>query len=267
MKRMKNKIKILLILLAVLIMPACEKTITLKLKGVEPRVVIDATLTNTEGEGACLVSMHKTIDYFAENTFVPIENAMILLSDNKGNTEMLYEYEPGKYSSTVMSGEPGTTYTLEVTAEGKSYSAVSIMRPHVEIDSLTYRYNDILWGPYDDEGYLLDCHISDANEDNYIALFVKKNGKRCDEIYFLNGLFGFQIEDVFQLEDEAEVELRNLTEEMYHYYSTINKISGADGNPLSGGGTPINPVSNISNGALGCFAVYPISVKNITIME
>lgn len=263
---MKTSNIILWLSIILLAFSSCEKTITMSLDGVKSELVIDATLTNQEGAGACKVSLHKTIDYFKTNSFVPVENATIMLSDEDGNTELLYEESSGIYISSVLYGVPGREYTLKVTVDGNVYSATSHMKRAIEIDSLTYRYNDILFGPYEDEGYLIDCHYDADGNDDFIALFVKKNGKQSDEIYFSNGLFDFQIEDVFQIDDHAEVELRNFTEDMYHYFETVNKISGADGNPLAGG-TPINPISNFSNGALGCFAVYPVSVVEVVIEE
>ena len=265
---MKNISKtVVFSLFAMAILASCEKEINLSLNSSEPQIVIEASVTNISGEGACKVTISKTVDYFNPSAHIAVRGAEVIVSDNLGNSETLTEIEDGKYISYTVEGVQGRTYSLNIIAEGKTYTAISEMQALIKIDSITSKFNDILFGPYEDEGYLITCHYSSDNPDSFVSLFTKKNNKRGDEIYLVNGLFGFQIEDVFQIGDKAIVELRHINEDVYHYYSTINKISGADKNPFNSGAIPTNPVSNISNGALGCFAVYPTSVKSITITD
>jgi hypothetical protein len=161
---------------------------------------------------------------------------------------------------------PGRTYYLNVETGGKIYTATSMMKSFLRIDSISKIYNNEPYGAYHEAGYIITCHCSDATVDNFVAIFAKKNGRLSEEIYFLNGIFDSDIEEVYQEGDTAEVELCNLNEDIYHYYTIVNQISGADGNFFNMGKIPCNPVTNLSNGALGYFGVYPVD-KSIMIIE
>lgn len=259
---------IFLLLSLVLVLASCEKEINIQLQGVSPQLVIDATFNDRQVEGACKVCLQRTVDYFTPEQPNLIGGAEIHLSDDLGNSEMLIEDSTGHYSSRVLFGSAGRTYTLEVTVDGGFYAATAIMGQGIVIDSVISHYNDILWGPYEDEGYLLNCYYTLENPYNeHVAIFVKKNGKSSEEIYFSQGIFGFQVEDVFQLNDEAIIEVRNLDTKAYQYYFKVNQLSGADGNFLAAGGTPANPSGNFSNGALGFFAVYSVSIDTLVVYE
>lgn len=260
-------IKKLIFIVLVLSFISCEKEIKLKLDGSEPKIVIEAKVTNKEGIGACEVIIKKSSDYFSYTTGEPITAATVIISDDSGNSEVLVELKDGVYSSISMVGVPGREYTMDVRIGNETYSATSTMQPIIPIESITQKFNDILFGGIDEEGYLITCNYNDPTNNSFLAFFVKKNGTLADELYFSNGLFGVMIEDVYQAGDIAEVELRNLNEDVYHYYFTINGLAAEGGNPLESGKTPANPVSNISNGALGCFAVYSTSSAILTITE
>jgi hypothetical protein len=246
---------------------SCEKEITINLDGVESQIVIEAKVINKTGEEACSVLITKTTDYFSSTDPVYVEGAEVEISDSEGNSEKLTEVSDGQFVSKTLEGVPGREYYLTVKAEGQTYTAQSIMRPLVKIDSLTSRYNDIMSGAFDEEGYIVKCHYADSDDDSFIVLFSSKNGVPSEELFFSNGLFGSDIEEIYQIGDTAMVELRNVTEDIYHYYSTVNQISGSDDNPLNAGRVPTNPIGNISNNTLGYFGVFPISVESIIIKE
>jgi hypothetical protein len=65
-----------------------------------------------------------------------------------------------------------------------------------------------------------------------------------------------------QAGDTCKLELISLDQQAYQYYSTLNDILHI--NPIFGG-TPANPLNNISNGAQGDFAAWAISYKGIII--
>ena len=68
----------------------------------------------------------------------------------------------------------------------------------------------------------------------------------------------------FQINDTVTVELLSLNKDTYDYYNTLIEGSSGPGGIMSGS-TPANPVSNISNGAMGYFGVYTNSSKTIII--
>ncbi len=60
------------------------------------------------------------------------------------------------------------------------------------------------------------------------------------------------------------MELRSIDKVVYDYYSTLANIVGR-GAPGGQAAAPENPVSNVSNKAMGYFAAYSISRKGIVI--
>jgi len=69
---------------------------------------------------------------------------------------------------------------------------------------------------------------------------------------------------LFNARDTVEVELRSFDENVYLFYQTLNSILSSSAFSSS---APSNPISNFSNGALGCFDVYGSSVKSIILPE
>ena len=68
----------------------------------------------------------------------------------------------------------------------------------------------------------------------------------------------------FQINDTVTVELLSLNKDTYDYYNTLIAGSSGPGGMMSSS-TPANPVSNISNSAMGYFGVYSINSKTIIV--
>ena len=127
-------------LLTVMISSCSEEVITVDLKGVESKIVIEGILAD-QGE-PCTVKISQSGDFYIPSVFPPVTGATVTLRDSEGNMETLAEGEPGLYSGTSLRGVEGRTYTLTVEAGEKTYEAVSTLMKAVEIDSLTYYFED-----------------------------------------------------------------------------------------------------------------------------
>ena len=140
-----NKSPRLFKMLACALLPAIftscsEEVITIDLKDAEPKIVIEGTLTDRSEP--CTVKISKTGDFYKPSTFPPVTGATVTLLDSESNLETLAENEAGLYRGNSLTGVEGRTYTLTVEAEGKTFDAVSTLMKAVEIDSLTYYFED-----------------------------------------------------------------------------------------------------------------------------
>jgi len=218
-----------------------------------------------------MVKISKTGDYFKPSTFPAVSGAIVKITDNAGNSETLKETEAGIYISTLLQGIPGRTYTLNVLAEGKNYTATSTMPYSIHIDSLSYEFHSTGSGPHKKDGYKLHCYFTDrAGIDNYCRLKVYKNKKLLEGFFLYRDKFtdGNSIDfsefkdGVFDLNDTLRVELLSMNKATFDYFATLATVSGSGNKgPTS---TPANPNTNLNNGALGYFGAF--AVRNNTII-
>ena len=65
-------------------------------------------------------------------------------------------------------------------------------------------------------------------------------------------------------ETEFRIELLSLDKQTYEYYRTLQDLLFS--NPIFGS-TPANPENNLSNGALGYFGAYAVSLRTLIITD
>ena len=261
-------------LLPVILSSCSQDVIMIDLKDVEPKIVIEGTL---DGQGEpCTVKISKSGDFYKPSEFPPVNGATVTLLDSEGNLETLAENEAGLYLGNSLLGVEGRTYTLIVEAGGKTYEAVSTLMKAVEIDSLTYYFEDdpdIYNEDYEDmeEGYIFACHFTYHEiEGNYYRIKLTHNGELLQDIFLVPDWYedGESIEYefgnyLFEKNDTMKVELLSIDKRVYAYFSTLSAVllSGDTGHVISS--IPDNPVSNVSNGALGYFAAYSVRSQTV----
>jgi hypothetical protein len=131
---MTNKLWIIILLLSFI---SCEEVIDIDLEESEPRIVIDANITDSS---PCFIMLTESQGFNNNKPYRRISGAAIELSDDRGNKETVKETkEKGIYMS-LMTGRTGRTYTLNVSAGGQKYEAKAAIPEAVPIDSL-YIYN------------------------------------------------------------------------------------------------------------------------------
>ncbi|MCF6185436.1 MAG: DUF4249 domain-containing protein [Bacteroidales bacterium] len=253
--------KILLFLLSVFLMNSCEDVIDVKLNNIEPQIVIEATLYNQLQPATVIIT--KTTNFFDTLTLNTVSGAEVLISDNKGNNVTVEETDSAGIYQANYFGKTGTTYTLTVKTEGKIYTAQAEMKPPIKIDSLTskFRTNPL---PFQQEGYEITCYINDSiNYNEYAKLDIYKNQRRSHEIYLFEDTYtdGNQYEykfynETFQVGDTAVALVLSCDKDVYEYLYTYAEITS---DTFRDSGTPYNPTSNISNGALGYFGVFSLT--------
>ncbi len=256
-----NKLFFILIITFIAGLSSCEDVIDIKLNNTEPRIVIEAKLYDQLQPATILIT--KTSDFFDTLTYNTVSGAEVTISDSNGNTFNIPETDSAGLYQTNLFGETGETYTLTVKAEGKTYTATAEMKPPLKIDSLVakYRTNPL---PYQDDGYDIICYLNDSADFNeYAKLDIYKNQRRSYEIYLFEDTYtdGTNFEykfynETFQINDTAAVLILGCDRSVYEYLYTYAEIVSEN---FHDSGTPYNPVSNISNNALGYFGVFSVS--------
>ena len=139
-----------LFLLCTLFLASCEDVINVETDLAPQLLVVDGWI-NDQAEPQ-VIKLTLTQPYF-ENTFATsVTGATVTVSSSTGDVFDFTDKNDGLYTWTPENGEtlgaPGTTYTLTIEREGKTYSAVSVMNPVPAIDSISQEFRvDDLSGP------------------------------------------------------------------------------------------------------------------------
>ncbi|MDR3666467.1 MAG: DUF4249 domain-containing protein [Ignavibacteriaceae bacterium] len=270
-----NKRILNLILLSITVISFnCQKVVSIDLNAANPKLVIDANITDQSGPYNIILS--KSGDYFEPIlTFPPVSNAKVIVSDDLGRIDTFKESSvAGIYKSSTLIGQSKRTYFLNVTAEGNSYSAVSYMPEKVKIDSLFYIKR--LGSRFDEAGYDIYVMFKDPPElGNYYRLNVHAgylvpsdsvDGRRY-RLYSDKLTNGNEMEERIRAGrlvvtgDTITVDLLSIDKATYDYFNTLRDILTSEGAATSL--APANPNTNLSNGALGYFAAYTMDRKTI----
>lgn len=263
---MKN---ILSIIGAALLLTSCEKIVDLKYKDNPSKMVIEGNVTNEAGP--YFVKITKSVKLTETGAYPTVDNAVVTISDNVGNSETLIAQGSGVYKTATLSGVTGRTYTLTVQAENQTYTAQSILQPRVPFDSIRVEKN-IFAG--ETEYNLIPVYKDPSLKGNNYRFVVSLNNKlinqhliQNDEVK--NGVVNAERLEInldddlkFKAGDLISITMQCVDEKVALYYKTLALMG--DSGP-GGGTTPNDPPTNISNGALGIFSAHTTETKNVTL--
>jgi len=257
------KIYIYALLLAIMLFSGCEKVIELKLDNAAPLVVIDGGI-NDQNENQT-VKISRTYDFTDPNRFNGISGAIVLLTNANGNTVNYTEVSRGVYQTIKMRGVPGNKYTLNVTLDGKTYTASSTMPVKVHLDSLTFKQFSFF---SNENTYIAVNYIDPVGVENYYRSVLTVKGKiKDDKVNADRFNDGNKVSDVifYKLDDlisgdNLDVEFQCIDRNVYRYFYSLGQNNGG-GPPVS----PANPVSNFNNGALGIFNAHTSSKLSVVL--
>lgn len=261
---MKKK---LIILGAVGLLCACQKTVTLPLETAPTQVVIQGEVTDQPGPYT--VQINQTVGFYADNTFPAVSGASVKISDGT-ISDSLTETSPGVYTTHTLQGRPGTTYTLTVAIGDSIYTASSTMPAPVTLDSVTFDNS----GRFKKNQITPQAHYQDPpGVKNYYQYVMYINGTRYTKnIYAFSDRLtdGKYIDQnlrmdssYLNLSDQLRVDMYCVDVNVYNYFNQLAQSNGTGA--FNTAAAPGNPSSNISNGAYGVFSAHTVSSKTVLV--
>lgn len=267
-----------IIVIVSMALASCTEEIDMKLNTTSKRLVVDGILT-TDTTAQC-IKLTTSGDYFDNKPMPAISNALVTINDGD-ETLTLTESSTNKgwyYTSSDFYGKQGHTYTLnienvDINNDGvmESYSSSSYMNDLVSIDSIDIGYVDQynLWQvlmyakePGETKDYYLfrvtvnDTLITNKYSKQTVTDDQFVNGNIMDGIWIYSLDANDTIENLM-LNDTVMLEMFTINEHTFDYMSALATETQPK-TPLFSGPSANIP-GNISNGALGIFAVCPVS--------
>lgn len=263
---MKNIINILSI---ILFFTGCEKVVDVNYKSNQSTIIIEGNIT--DNPGPYFVKITKSVALSETGAYPTVDNAVVTISDDAGNSETLQPEGNGIYQTTALNGVTGRTYTLNVTADNQTYTAQSTMPQQVIFDSI--KVEEVTFAG--EIAYNIIPVYTDAiTKGNNYRFVLWVNNKLINQHFIQDDEIKNGSVNTFRLEinddnlelkkgDTIAIQMQCIDSKVALYYTTLALV--ADSGP-GGGTTPNNPPSNISNGALGIFSAHT-SQKKTTVLQ
>lgn len=250
-----------------LIFSSCEKVVDIDLDDADPQYVIEAEVY--EGVDTVEVQIFRSTDYYGKSPQQPIDHAVVILSDETGDSTQIPAAGQGRYLLPGFTGVAGRRYNLSVTVDGKIFTARAVMQQPIQIDSVTAEFRK---ADFRSEGYEVAARFTDpAGVQNFYRVIYTINDTLQNEpgdLYLLNDKFTdgkVMKADLFRRflpGDKIEFELRTMDEKVFDFFVTLNDVLNNQEGPA-----PSNPNTNIQGGALGYFGAFTSSRKTIIVTD
>lgn len=258
----KNKALILLSLLFVQFFSSCEETVNLDLETGETKLVVDAEIIWQKGTtgNEQTIKISKTAPYY-NNTTPKVSGAQVRIENTDGDVFTFNETEPGLYVCTNFVPVINMNYTLYVTAEGQSFTAVEKLTSVTPIEKveqaivpdfggedvieLTFYYKD----PENEVNYYLTDYQSDF-------LIFPEYELTDDELFNGNEVrTRYSEEDKIKPGKTVNITHRGISRNFYNYMKLILEIYGGSPFSIPPGNIRGNIVNttNTNNFAFGYF--------------
>jgi hypothetical protein len=258
----------LFLIASLILFSSCKKVIQLNLNNNTDMLVIEGVVTNVIG--TYYVRLNKSVNFNNTNSFPPVTNAQVVITDNNNQRDTLTHTSNGLYKTNSLKGVEGRTYYLTVVAEGKSYSAQSTMPVSVKLDSLRI---SISQSNSEDQFSVVPMYTDPVALGNNYRFIQKINSKIDDTYYAFNDNLNNGLPNQRPLRsndpdlklvlgDVVEIEMQCIPLSSYTYYYSLAQQSR---NGPGGGTTPVNPPNNLTGGALGIFSAQTSQKKTVVI--
>jgi hypothetical protein len=292
----------------IFLLGACTKEVEVEIPGYQEQLVIDGSIS-TGQPAIVLISTSENIysptnleaylNGFVSGATVVVTDGMItdtlveICTDNlPPGTEDLaaafFGISPDElvnlnlcgYFSTVITGEVGKTYNLEVSVGDQSFSSVTAIYETTALDSLYWKPEGSLtnhgwsWATLSDPAGSYDAYMWEVQRLNLLPdgsqdpLWYKTFNPFFDDLVFDGLTFDFAYENPINFFDETVnedyrgyfeqgdtiiVKLSKLGRDEFNFYQKKYNQMYTSGNPFA---TPTNIPSNIEGGALGVWAGF-----------
>lgn len=268
---MKRYNRLLFLFASISVLFSCQKVIELDLKESDPFYVIEGEVNKDSLIHTIYISKSKK--FSSDNQFDKVSDAIVSISDDVNNVEILTEASPGVYKTSSIVGEEGVTYTLNVQVGEVIFTSTSKMPTQVMLDSLIFLPSSfggdggkiIVPSRFDppiiQNNYKFDVSISRFEEnEGWVrdSAIMIQNDDFSDGLYSQQPIFGTI--GSFLPKDTCRVTMKCIDANVYKYFFSLSQNDG-------GSATPANPISNISGGALGYFSAQTKQTIQVVVPE
>jgi len=239
---------------------SCTKVINVNLNNANPNIVIEGIVSDAPGPYE--VKLTQTVNFSDPNSFPPVTGATVKITDSVlGITDLLKEMVPGTYvTQKLLQGFTGHTYQLDVLSNGQEYTASSTMPGKVDLDSVTF-YSTNIFGTKSTNAI---ANFQDpAGITNYYTFTEYVNGQAISQTFNFSDRLSdgkyirrqlFNDSSYINPGDQVSIEMHCVDNQVWQYLNTLGQARGNNSQAV----TPANPVSNISNNALGYFSAQTV---------
>jgi len=248
---------------------SCTKVVDINLNDAAPKIIIEGGVSDKLA--SCSVKVSKTINFDEPNDFPSVTGALVSITDEFGENTTLSETSAGLYKADFYRGISGKTYTVTVSAEGKTYTASSTMAYPIAIDTLIpQRITFDHFSKTETLNYVKIEYQDPKGQDNYYRFIEKINSTISTDIMIDNDLLRdgnvisqqiYSENPPIQEGDTITVYLQTIQKDIFNYFEQLSQVTSQDRGGQAA--APANPTSNFSNGALGYFSAYSVRSKRI----
>ena len=238
---------------------SCQKVIHLNLPSTTPVYVVVGNITDQPGPYN--ISITKTVAFDQDNVFPTVSGATVYITDAAASvTDTLTEVIPGNYQTHTITGMPGHTYKLSISANGNTFSSSSTMPQSIGLDSL-YTQKAVIGTNTD----IVPLYKDPAGTGNYYHLVLTVADSVSQNVYIHDDevIDGNEVQSTLRNDikvntgDAITVELQCIDKPVFTYYKDLQQTIQQNS------ATPANPESNITGGCLGYFSAHTVRRKTI----
>jgi Domain of unknown function (DUF4249) len=239
---------------------SCTKVINVNLNNANSNIVIEGIVSDAPGPYQVLLT--QTVNFSDPNVFPPVSGATVKITDSTlGITDSLKEVVPGTYvTQKLLQGLTGHTYKLDVLSNGQTYTASSTMPAKVNLDSVSF-YSTNIFGTKSTSAI---ANFQDpAGIADYYTFTEYVNGQAIDQTFNFSDRLSegkyirrqlFNDSSYINPGDQVTIEMHCVDNQVWQYFNTLGQAKGNNSQEI----TPANPLSNISNNALGYFSAQTV---------
>jgi hypothetical protein len=267
-----------LFIISILVFAACTKVIDFDLKDSEPRLIIEALITDKPEPQ--IVKLSLSGKFYGANTTPPAEGATVTLFDGF-NTISLSETKPGIYTTpNTFQAITGRTYYLTVNYDNKEYTASAKMNPSIPFDTIKIDYGfsfirnevdttrrAILFTgqepPTKGNVYMWWYYINGKLETDTLREAFVNDDSFVNGTYFNDFSFFEFDKSLVKTGDTVKVEMFSINKGYQDFHFAL--LTETDFRGFLFDGPPANVQTNITGGAFGWFECAGVSSK-ITIV-
>ncbi len=247
---------------------SCTKVIQVNLNNASPQIVIEGNITSSPGPYR--VQIIKTVNFSDANVYPAVSGAIVKITDStSGITDVLAETSAGIYTTqTLPQGTAGHTYQLYVLTNGKTFTASSRMPQPVTLDSVTFQHNSRFGtnninavvnfqDPPGIANYYTFTEYVNSKQLNQVFVF----GDRLSDGKYIRQQF-FNDSSYLNTGDTLLLQMNCVDKNVWNYFNTLDNVT--NGNNFQSA-APSNPVTNITNQALGYFSANTLQTKKVVV--